>query len=86
MYQTTTMNKTLICEDIPITIKSDAQKKIARTLVIVLCLLGLATTVFNYPKILLIGLAGFCVLGAIVFHATFLIALLRPRPKKFIGF
>jgi hypothetical protein len=86
MYQTTTMNKTLICEDIPITVKSEAQKKIARTLVIVLCLLSLTTAVFTYPKILLIGLAGFCVLGAIVFHATFLIALLRPRPKKFIGF
>jgi hypothetical protein len=26
------------------------------------------------------------VLGAIVFHSTFLIAMLRPRPKKFIGF
>ena len=86
MYQTTTMNKTLICEDIPITIKSEAQKKIARTLVIVLCLLSLTTAVFTYPMTLLIGLAGFCVLGAIVFHATFLIAMLRPRPKKFIGF
>ena len=85
MYQTTTINKTLICEDTPITIKSDAQKKIARTLVIVFCLLGLASTVFIYPKILLIGLAGFCVLGAIVFHATFLIAMLRTRPKKSIG-
>ena len=82
MYQTTTMNKTLICENIPITIKSAAQKKIARTLVIVLCLLSLTTAVFTYPKILLIGLAGFCVLGAIVFHATFLIAMLWPRPKK----
>ena len=81
MYQTTTMNKTLIFEDVPTTIKSKVKKKIARTLVIVLCLPGLTAAVFTYPMILLIGLAGFCVL-VIVFHATFLIAMLRPRPKK----
>ncbi len=82
MSQTTTMNKTLIFKDVPTTIKSEAKKKIARTLVIVLCLLGLNAAVFNYPRILLIGLAGFCVLATIVFHATFLISMLWPRPKK----
>ena len=86
MYQTTTMDKIVIYEDIPTTIKSEAKNNIARSLVIVLCLLGLATAVFTYPMALLIGLAGLCVLAAIVFHATFLIAMLRPRPKKFIGF
>jgi hypothetical protein len=86
MYQTTTMEETLIFEDVPTTIKSEAKKKTYRTLVMVLCLLGLTAAVFTYPKILLIGLAGFCVLATIVFHATFLIAMLRPRPKKFIGF
>ena len=85
MYQTTTMDKTVICEDIPNTIKSEAKNNIARSLVIVLCLLGLAIAVFTYPMALLIGLAGLCVLAAIVFHATFLIAMLRPRPNKFIG-
>ena len=82
MYQTTTMNKTLIFEDVPTTIKSKVKEKIARTLVIVLCLLGLTAAVFTYPMILLICLAGFCVLATIVFHATFLIAMLWPRPKK----
>ena len=86
MYQTTTMNKTLIIKDVSTTKKSGAKKKIACPLVIVLCLLGLTVAVFTNPMILLIGLAGFCVLAAIVFHATFLIAMLRPRPKKFIGF
>ena len=85
MYQTT-MDKTLICEDVPTAIKSEAKKKIARTLAIVICLLGLAAAVFTYPMTLLIGLAGLCVLAAIVFHAIFLIAMLRPSPKKFIGF
>ena len=83
MYQTTTMNQTLIIKDVSTTKKSGA--KIACTLVIVLCLLGLTAAVFTNPMILLIGLAGFCVLAAIVFHATFLIAMLRPSPKKFDG-
>ena len=83
MYQTATMNKTLIIKDVSTTKKSEA--KIACTLVIVLCLLGLTAAVFTNPMILLIGLAGFCVLAAIVFHATFLIAMLRPSPKKFDG-
>jgi hypothetical protein len=86
MYQTTTMDKTLIYEDIPTTIKSEAKNNITRLLVIALCLLGLATAVFIYPMALLISLAGLCVLAAIVFHAAFLIAMLRPRPKKFIRF
>ena len=85
MYQTATMNKTLIIKDVSTTKKSEAKKKIACTLVIVLCLLGLTVAVFTNPMILLIGLAGFCVLAAIVFHATFLIAMLRPSPKKFDG-
>ena len=83
MYQTTTMNQTLIIKDVSTTKKSEA--KIACTLVIVLCLLGLTAAVFTNPMILLIGLAGFCVLAAIVFHATFLIAMLRPSPKKIDG-
>jgi hypothetical protein len=76
------MNETLIFKDVPTTIKSEAKKKIACTLVLVLCLLGLTAAVFTYPMILLICLAGFCVLATIVFHATFLIAMLWPRPKK----
>ena len=83
MYQTTTMNQTLIIKDVSTTKKSEA--KIACTLVIVLCLLGLTAAVFTNPMILLIGLAGFCVLAAIVFHAIFFIAMLRPSPKKFDG-
>ena len=83
MHQTTTMNQTLIIKDVSTTKKSEA--KIACSLVIVLCLLGLTAAVFTNPMILLIGLAGFCVLAAIVFHATFLIAMLRPSPKKFDG-
>jgi Na+/proline symporter len=82
MYQTTTMNKNLITEYAPITIKSEAKKKIARTFVAVLCLLGLAAAFFTSPIVILMGLAGFCVLAAMAFHVTFLIAMLQPRPKK----
>ena len=82
MYQTTTMNENLIFENAPTTIKIEAKKKIARTLVIVLCLIGLAAAVFTYPKILLIGLAGFCVLAATALNVGFLVAMLWPRPKE----
>jgi len=81
MYQTTTMNENLIFENAPTTIKSEAKKKIARTLVTVLCLMGLAAAVFTYPKILLIGLAGFCVLAATALNVGFLIAMLWPTKK-----
>ena len=82
------MEKTLISiisGNVPTTIKSEPKNKIARPLVTLLCLLGLATAIFTYPMALLIGLAVLCVLLAIVYHATFLIAMLRPSPKKFDG-
>ena len=76
------MDKTLVCEDVPTTIKSKTKKKIARTHLIVICLIGLAAIVFTYPIALLISLAGLCVLASIIFHVTFLIAMLRPGQKK----
>ena len=51
-------------------------------LVIVLCLIGLAAAVITYPKILLVGLAGFCVLAAAALNTGFIIAMLWPKPKK----
>ena len=79
------MEKTLISiisENVFTAIKSEGKNKIVRPLVTLLCLLGWATAIFTYPMALLIGLAGLCVLLVIVYHATFLIAMLRPRPKK----
>ena len=76
MYQSTTMNKTLIYEDTPV-----SKKKIALTVSAVVFLLCLAAVFFVNPKIFLVGLAGFCVLAALTYHAAFLTALFRPAPK-----